>query len=650
MKKPKPDKFKWSTPELQICNPPEDLTVSEWSEKYRVLTEPTEEKGPLRMIRTPYLGPIIDAFLDTDTEIVVFCKSAQIAGTEGMISIIGYYAHQEPCSIMLVLADKETALYMAEKRIKPMFTSPKLTGLIDRATKNGISFLNQAYLVMGWASSVARLASRPIKIMLFDEVDKPGYYVTTREANPISLGVERTETFFNRKIGILSTPSMEDGNIWRHLNSCDVIYDWHVPCLHCGQYQPLRWSPDYAPEFKEGMYRAEDGSRHRVGGVVWDGGGSANPDQVEQAGYACGECGGIWSTVEKNNAVEQGKMVARKEPKYKPKKVGFHVNRLYSLLGKSGDLPKLVGDWLNAQKDLEELQGFINSTLAEPWRQKAVDLEESTILARKCDVPAVTVPDRDIIALTAGIDVQKHGFYYTVWAWTHDLESWMIDYGFLPTWEDVRVLVFENRYQVQQQNREMGIWRAGIDTGGGQYEEEWSQTEEIYTWLRSNGRGVVWGIKGLSKPSQAKIKHSVIDRMPGKGGQGQMIPGGLVIFLLDTAKLKEDFFWRLSNSDTDPQPMHLHADTGEDFAKHILAEEKRRKKDGSWEWVQVSKDNHWLDCSIYAHAVADPQWHGGIRVLKPKPKHPGVVGGAQHQPKPNKQEDDSWIPQPTKWM
>ena len=74
-------KADWFPEELEAWAPPEDLTVSEWAEKYRVLTAPTEEKGPLRMRRTPYLVPILDAFLDLDIETVVFCKPAQIANT-----------------------------------------------------------------------------------------------------------------------------------------------------------------------------------------------------------------------------------------------------------------------------------------------------------------------------------------------------------------------------------------------------------------------------------------------------------------------------------------------------------------------------------------------------------------------------------------
>ena len=112
--------------------------------------------------------------------------------------------------------------------------------------------------------------------------------------------------------------------------------------------------------------------------------------------------------------------------------------------------------------------------------------------------------------------------------------------------------------------------------------------------------------------------------MPGMGGKGQLIQGGLVLWLLDTDQLKEDFFWRLGNQDTDPQPLHFHNETGKDFAQHLMAEEKRRGKDGKWSWVQIHKNNHFLDTAIYAHAAADPQFMGGVRVLKtgePKPRN-----------------------------
>jgi phage terminase large subunit GpA-like protein len=74
----------WSEPERMAWMPPQKLTVSEWSEKYRYLSGRSAESGPFRLRRTPYLTKIMDATLDPNIEIIVFCKPAQIAGTTAM--------------------------------------------------------------------------------------------------------------------------------------------------------------------------------------------------------------------------------------------------------------------------------------------------------------------------------------------------------------------------------------------------------------------------------------------------------------------------------------------------------------------------------------------------------------------------------------
>ncbi|HNR14978.1 MAG TPA: phage terminase large subunit family protein, partial [Thermodesulfobacteriota bacterium] len=492
----------WGEEERRGLKPPEELTVTEWSEKYVVLKRPVaEEEGPFRIVRTPYLAPIMNQVLDEDTETIVFCKSAQIAGTQGMINIIGFFATQESCSILLVLADQDTAEFMNTRRIQDMFKSSlhlEQYVMPEFFNKGEITLANGSYVFVAWASSVAKLASRPMRIVIFDEVDKPGYYVVTKEADPITLGMQRTEAKFSRKILILSTPTIEEGNIWKELNSCDVIYDWHVPCPFCGVKQPLRWSREHSMDFRDGYYRADDDTMRPLGQVVWQGGLKATPEQIEEAGYQCGCCAEIWSTLQKNQAVERGEMVSRFKLPRIARKVGYHVNRIYSLLGKSGDIPKLVREWIrvNEASDPLKLQGFINNTLAEPFVQKLDAPAEKDLLALRCDLPPAVVP-QNTIALTCGIDVQQLGFYATVWAFSRTREAWLVHYAFLPQWEDVQELIHEAEFQVDGREQTVRIWRAAIDTGGGRGESEiWSRTAEIYEWLRLHGRRIAWGIKG----------------------------------------------------------------------------------------------------------------------------------------------------------
>lgn len=622
-----------SPQELLASRLPESLTISEWAEKYRVLVPPAEEQGPLRLTRTPYLRPILDLAASRDIEQIVFCKPAQIAGTEAMISIIGYYSHQEPCPIMLVMADQDTAEYMSRERIQKMYrSSPDLQPLVVEETFNRgeIILANGAYIALGWASSIARLASRPIRLVIFDEIDKPGYMLTTDESSPISLGIQRTETFFNRMILMLSTPTTETGNIMKSLvgyqrsdgteaPGCDVIYDFHVPCPLCGVYQPLRWSPEFSYGFVDHQYLDRDGRTRSIGRVVWEGGRKATAEQIESSGYQCGSCDAVWDTNAKNEAVLLGEMVARRDPEGPVRKVGFHINRLYSLLGRSGDIPKLVRDWLACFQDPRERQAFVNSALAEPWVQKIQASTEGQILKACCDLPPQTVP-ADAVALTCGIDCQKYGFWFVVRAWARDYTSWLIHYGHLATFEDVEQLLFGTAYP-SEEGKEHRIWRAALDSGGGDTDEGLTMTEQVYFWVRDHAMGRscrVWATKGASNPIAGAVARygETRDKTP----SGKPLRGGLQLVLLDTSQLKDTLFTRIENAATGGlfQPAYLHSGTGPDYAQQITAEEKRRDKRGKIEWVKVRRENHLLDAEVIAAALADPTWPGGgINLFRP---------------------------------
>src|ERR671919_2784821 len=78
------------------------LTVSEWADRYRVLSQrASSEPGRWRTERTPYLKEIMDCLSPSSpVQRVALMKGAQIGGTECGNSWIGYVIHQAPGPMM----------------------------------------------------------------------------------------------------------------------------------------------------------------------------------------------------------------------------------------------------------------------------------------------------------------------------------------------------------------------------------------------------------------------------------------------------------------------------------------------------------------------------------------------------------------------
>ena len=628
-------KYSWYPDELTAAKPPEKLTISEWACKYRELGKLSAITGLYSLEMTPFWGPIMDRCCSPDIDQVVVCGPAQSGKTVAIVeNVAGYYVHQDPSALLVVMADEDTAYYISEEKLAPMFKdSAALSHLYDRKTfnKGEIVTHNGARIDLAWASSVAKLATKPARIVISDEVDKPGYSKKTKEAGAISLVRERTASYpegYFKHI-FTSTPTTAEGNILTLLDTSDIIFDWHAKCPVCGQLQPLRWSPDNAHGFENGLYRGDDGEKHHIGCVVWEDGRDATTEQINgTARYQCGECGALWDSYQKNDAVRNGKEVPRTEPTGQERKTGHHINRLYSLFD-SGKLERLVSDWvacfkLHGEQHVKHLQGFVNSTLAEPFKlvvRQAADSEDRILQAR-CDLPPQVVP-QDAIALTCYVDVQKHGFWFVVRAWARDYRSWNIHHGYLSSWEDVEMLLFKIDYPVDDGSElRMRIWRAAIDTGGTKKYENLSMTEETYFWLRKNGRGRgcrVWGTKGSNVPIASVVQTmKPIDSAP----SGRPLKGGLQIVRLDTHALKDRFIHRLNNAveGEEFQAALLHRDTGSEYAKHILAEEKQTNDKGVETWVQIKARNDLFDCEAGNFALAFPEWPGGgVHTLADRP-------------------------------
>ena len=158
----------------------------------------------------------MDVIADRSIEVVVFSKSSQVGATEIINNIIGYYVAQDPSPILVLQPTLEMARTWSKDRLAPMLrASPALADKVKepRSKDSENTVLHKKFpggnLSVVGANSASSLASRPVRILLCDEVDR---YPSSAgsEGDSIQLAIKRTQTFWNRKILMdQHQPSME---------------------------------------------------------------------------------------------------------------------------------------------------------------------------------------------------------------------------------------------------------------------------------------------------------------------------------------------------------------------------------------------------------------------------------------------------------
>lgn len=624
--------------------PPENLTVSRHAELHRMLAHgQSAAPGPWR--NTPYYTvEIMDAFTDPLVEKITIMASVQSSKTESVYNMLHYAICQDPAGALIVMPTLIT-LRRVNKRILTMIkdspaTASHLTGNLDDITRQQIQLDNMS-LYFATAGSSSDLRNIEVRYVHLDETDEYEAGIGD-QGSPIEMAEARTTTFWNRKIIHSCTPTTEDGYIAIEYNRSDRR-KYFVPCPYCRGYQQLSfWRVKHAG-CELGKWPKD----------------KRDPDYIRQqrvARYECEYCGAEIDDRDKRWMLRFGTWVPELRvegsdtavypierdgscpiPRPRPSHVGYNWSALYSPWR---NFSEVAAKFFETKDDPEKYQTFVNLWLGEPWKDVARKRETAEILALKTDRPQLIVP-AGTIALTAGIDNQADGKWIVIRAWERDLTSHLVRNGFVETWEELEQWIFHDVYPLEDSDIVLPIWRAAIDIGGTRLEDEdETMTEQVYTWLRGPGRGV-FGVRGSPKQigGGKKMRLSVIDKMPGKGGKP--IPGGLKLWLIDTAMMKNAVSARIEAG-----KFHLHADVDQTYARHITAEAKERNRQGKMAWaVQNRRPNHQWDAEIYAAAMADPECLGGVFVL-PDPVRTQSAGGApaaqNRQQKQQQQRGRRW--------
>lgn len=502
----------------------------------------------------------MDAVADPTVREIVVMKSAQVGWTEVIGNVIGYHIDRDPAPILLIQPTLEMAEAWSKDRLAPMVRdTPALRGKIKdaRARDSANTLLHKAFpgghITIAGANSPAGLASRPIRVVLCDEVDRYPASAGT-EGDPISLARKRSTTFWNRKLLMGSTPTVRGASRIEAAHEQSDKRRYMVPCVHCAASAPLEWP-----------------------NVKWPEG------RPHEAYYACPECGGVITDADKARMLAAGHWEATAEFRGV---AGFHVSELYSPWVSFGQMARAFVD---ARGSPQTLQTWVNTSLGETWVERGDAPKWEAVAQLRRDYVSGWVPP-DALALVMTMDVQKDRLIYVVRAWARGMTSWLVEHGeivgdtMLPTtWQSADELL-----QTDYDGRAIRL--ALVDSG--------YRPDHVYAFARRHP-GVVRATKGWESRSKP-VSDSYIDITVG----GKTLKKGLQLWHIDAGYFKDWVHGRLAWPSDAPGAWHLPSDASEDYCRQIVAESRISLPSGRRVWKRHERDNHYLDCEAMQAAGA----------------------------------------------
>jgi phage terminase large subunit GpA-like protein len=531
--------------------------------------EASAEPGRWNTSRAEYQREMLDACSDPAYQEVVFCTSAQIGKTEALLNITLFYAHGEPSPMLLVQPTVQMATSFSKDRLAPAIRdTPAVSNLFaDAKSRNGNNTVLAKHfpggvLNLAGANSPASLASRPVRVMLFDEVDRAPLSAGT-EGDPVSLAIKRTNNFFNRKIILVSTPTDEaTSRIWARYQASDQR-KYKIKCVSCSHHFIPYWSLVKWERDSEGEHDAATARLH------------------------CPECNHPHNDTERHAAVRNGVWV-----KHNPKSkiAGFHLS---ALISPWAELDALVSEWLQAQKDVQRLKTFINTVLGEPFIEQGDSIDDLNIIGRVEEYDTTTIPDQ-VVVLGAGVDTQNDRLEASIYGRGVDNEFWHIEHQVIhgnpanpQVWKDLESYL-KTRFK-RSDGYELPVAAACIDSGG-------HFTQEVYNFCKTHASRRWYAVKG---------REGSLPIFPARASNTNK--GKVYIVGVDSAK--ETIHEWLKRTEAGPGYVHFSDRCDSEFFNQLASEKKVLKYKNGYTYYRWVKDpnrrNEAFDCFVYALAALE---------------------------------------------
>lgn len=493
---------------------------------------------------------------------VVMMTSAQIGKTEMLANLVGFHIDRDPAPILVLQPTLDMAQAWSKDRLAAMLRdTPCLRGKVrePRSRDSNNTVLHKIYpgghITITGANSATSLRSRPIRVVLCDEVD--GYPPSAgTEGDPVSLAAKRSANFWNRKLVLTSTPTVKDSSRIEEAWLKSDQRHYYVPCPHCQHRQVLRWSQ-----------------------VKWE------HDQPSTAEYRCEGCAKPWTETDRLGAVMAGEW--RSSLPFDGV-AGFHLNALVSPWV---TLPELVREFLAAKDYPEKLRTFVNTTLGEVWEERSTKLDDASLMNRR-EPYSGTVP-AGVAVIVAGVDIQDDRIECEILGVGRGEETWSLEYRVIrgdPStgipWRSLDDVLL--RVRKREDGVDLAVGAACVDTG--------AHTQAAYAFCRERYARRIWAIKGASKPG-----HPIWPRKPSKSNVGKVS-----LFIVGVHAAKDLVAGRLRiETPGSPGYCHFPDDRDADYFAQLAAEKVvTRYRHGvatrEWQKVRDHARNEAWDARIYA--------------------------------------------------
>lgn len=613
-----------------VMRPPPRMNVPDWADTYRHLsTSAGAVGGPWQTHRVEVARGAMMSVTEPGVRKISAMISTQTMKTELLMNTFGYYAHLDPCPILLLEPKDEMADAFSKERVAPMIqSSPELRKIMgDQRSRNGDDTLRfkrfpGGFLAMTSAGSPTNLAMRAIRVVLMDEIDK---YESTKEGDPVSLAEERTATFGAASLAIrVCSPTWEEtSRIFRAYLDSDQRRPY-CQCPECQHWQTLDF-------FRHVNWNKTDDGEHKP----------------ETAEIFCEECGVAWTEAQRLRMMttkhtlrfyqtrpftccdehqdpqverlwewEDDLQVGYAICKHCLKRAvpnrhaGFQASKLYSPFT---SIVELASKWIEAKDDPETKQTFYNTQLGIPYRVEATKEVGTNVLAERKEVFDAEVPE-GVVTITMGADVQPGSetslgrIECEIVGWGVGEESWSLGYHIIQgdpalpqIWEQLDKLLLKPLRHVR--GFDMFITAACVDSGG-------HNTQEVYKFARPRIARNVWAIKGASDRG---VNWSPVWPPLAQELKKQKFRLGWKPILLGVNSAKEAVRQKLLVEKVGPSFCHFPPDRPDGYFLQLTAERLIiEKKNGvvlrSWR-IKKGQSNEALDCRVYAYSALVGLYH-----------------------------------------